>query len=136
MNKAIKSASAFMKNELLRIGRPEEWHHIERILDHVRAVQIFSGEGDGLVVELGVILYDALDARFFFSGETSERRMIIADFIRGLGLTIEQFRKLYMIIEHAESRKNSWKPEDHAYFPELRIIEEAREIMVPETVAY
>lgn len=117
----IGKAMVFVQEELEKAEAGHDWFHIERVLLNSR--KIAAGKVvDHLVVELGALLHDIGDSKFYHGDEEVGKRKIRA-FLKTIPLSEERKKHLTNIVNHISFR-NSFDCSSFSS-PELEILQDA-----------
>ncbi|MCA0932554.1 HD domain-containing protein [Lutimonas saemankumensis] len=120
----IRLAEDFVKKTLQDAEGGHDWFHIERVRRN--AMQIAKGENaDLFIVELGALLHDIADAKFYDGDETVGPKKA-EEFLKTHGAERELIEHVKNIIKFV-SFKSSLDKKNKSVFesPELRIIQDA-----------
>lgn len=82
--KIIQQTIAFVKNKLKDAEGGHDWWHIERVLKIARKIAK-SEKVDYFIVELGALLHDIADAKFY-DGDDTVGPKITKDFLQSIGV--------------------------------------------------
>ena len=120
----ISLTISFVKETLQGAEGGHDWFHIERVYNNAKLIA--KGEDvDLYIVELGALLHDIADAKFYDGDETIGPKKA-ASFLRGLKVEEEIIDHIVNII-HYVSFKTSLDPEAAHKFHsnELKVIQDA-----------
>ena len=120
----ISLTISFVKETLQGAEGGHDWFHIERVYNNAKLIA--KGEDvDLYIVELGALLHDIADAKFYDGDETIGPKKA-ASFLRGLKVEEEIIDHIVNIIHHV-SFKTSLDPEATNKFQsnELKVIQDA-----------
>ena len=94
----IKKTTAFVKTTLLGAEGGHDWFHIQRVLNNVKLIS--KGEDvDVFIVELGALLHDVADSKFYNGDETvGPKRAKL--FLEGLEIDADTIQHIVNIIHH------------------------------------
>lgn len=127
MNKkeVVTKTIHFVKKQLDGAEGGHDWFHIERVWKNAKLIAK-NENADNFVVELGALLHDIADAKFYDGDETIGPKKA-REFLEGLGLDKENIQHVENIIKHI-SYKNSLT--DNGLFQkfsskELNIVQDA-----------
>ena len=119
--KIIAQTATFVKKELAGAESGHDWWHIFRVWK--LAVRIAEREeADLFVVNLGALLHDIADAKFYDGDETVGPQKA-EDFLQSLNLPEGIISKILNIIRFVSFKNRDEKPADDSL--ELRIVQDA-----------
>lgn len=118
----IKKTVQFVKETLEGAEGGHDWFHIQRVLNN--AELIAKGEDvDLFVVQLGALLHDIADAKFY-NGDESIGPKKARNFLEGQKVSEEIIVHIENIIKHI-SYKSSLSSETRFTSPELAVVQDA-----------
>lgn len=120
----IENTKEFVRETLKGAEGGHDWFHVERVYHNARLIA--QGEDADLrIVELGALLHDIADAKFY-DGDESVGPKKATDFLRGEGVDQETIEAIVFIIKNV-SFKNSLQKEnaDSDLTIELKVIQDA-----------
>ncbi len=127
MNKkeVVTKTIHFVKKQLDSAEGGHDWFHIERVWKNAKLIAK-NENANNFVVELGALLHDIADAKFYEGDETIGPKKA-REFLEGIGLDEENIQHVENIIKHI-SYKNSLT--DNGLFQkfsskELNIVQDA-----------
>jgi len=117
----IDQTANFVKNELTGAEGGHDWWHIYRVWQLAR--KIAAEENANLfVVNLGALLHDIADAKFFDGDETVGPKKA-AEFLHSLRVSEKIINKVLNIIRFVSFKNRNDKPEENSI--ELQIVQDA-----------
>lgn len=126
MDSLIKKTAQFVRKELDGLCSAHDFHHIERVWK--LAKKIYAEEknwGDLVVIELGALLHESFDDKFYMKEQIQEKKQSLAIFLRDGWLDEERLAKVFYVIENVGYGKSLARGPDF-YMPiELAIVEDA-----------
>ena len=121
-NRIIINTKKFVKETLKNAEGGHDWFHIERVLNN--SIQIAKNEkADRFIIELGALLHDIADSKFYNGDETIGPR-VTRLFLEDQGVEEHDIIHVENIIKHI-SFKDSLDKGDKFSSLELRVIQDA-----------
>lgn len=125
MHPAIQSTINFVKQDMAWICNAHDRYHIERVRKNAQKIYASQQQGDILVIELGALLHESFDDKFFDQEQMHERKRYLANFLDNLNLTSEQISWIFFCMEHVGFGK-AMEREPNMVLPiEMQIVEDA-----------
>ena len=123
-NELIRHTENFVRETLRNAEGGHDWFHIERVRRN--AVLIAKGEdADLLIVELGALLHDIADAKFYEGDETIGPK-IAEEFLRSRGADTKLIEHISNIIKYVSFKSSLGDKSENTFdSPELKIIQDA-----------
>jgi uncharacterized protein len=123
-NELIRLTENFVRETLQDAEGGHDWFHIERVRRN--AVLIAKGEkADFLIVELGALLHDIADAKFYDGDETIGPKKA-EEFLKSQDVEKELIEHIKHIIEFVSFKSSLDEKRDNAFdSTELKIIQDA-----------
>ncbi len=126
MNSLIKKTAQFVRKELDGLCNAHDFYHIERVWKLAKKIHAEEkGGGDLIVIELGALLHESFDDKFYMKEQIEEKKKLLAIFLRDGWLDEERLAKVFYVIENVGFSKSLDRTADF-YMPiELAIVEDA-----------
>lgn len=121
----IGAAEKYVKDELEGLCSAHDFYHIERVLRVARTIHSEEKRGDLLVIELGALLHESFDAKFYGKEEMEQKEATLLSLFREYGLGDERIRKTFFVIKNVGFGKSLERTADFPMTPELEIVEDA-----------
>ena len=121
----IRQTTQFVKEELTNAEGGHDWFHIERVRKTAKTIAIMESI-DPFIVELGALLHDIADAKFYDGDETVGSRKA-RSFLKSIHVDEPIIQHIENIIDHI-SYKNSLsikKANETFTSKELQVIQDA-----------
>ncbi|HEY0964671.1 MAG TPA: HD domain-containing protein [Candidatus Paceibacterota bacterium] len=119
----IKATAAFVETSLSTAEGGHDWWHIYRVWKNALHILEHEQGADRLIVELGALLHDIADSKFYEGDEEIGPRTARA-FLESLELDEYLIEQVEQIIRHI-SFKGSLSEEERWTSPELMIVQDA-----------
>ncbi len=119
--KSIQQTADFVKKELSGAESGHDWWHIYRVWKLAQRIAV-EEKADELVVNLGALLHDIADAKFYGGDETVGPRKAEA-FLKTLSLSQDIIDQVLNIIRFVSFKNRNEKPENDSL--ELHIVQDA-----------
>ena len=120
----IKNTKEFVQKSLKGAEGGHDWFHVERVYQNAKLIA--QGENADLrIVELGALLHDIADAKFY-DGDESVGPLKATEFLLGEGVDKDTIEAIVFIINNI-SFKNSLQKDssDNNHTIELKVIQDA-----------
>ncbi len=118
----IENIVQFVKQTLAQAEGGHDWWHVHRVWQLSKSIAENEPGADMLVVELGALLHDIADSKFYNGNEEVGPQMA-ADFLIAQKVEVAVIEKVLNIIRHI-SFKNSFEQQTY-YSKELAIVQDA-----------
>jgi uncharacterized protein len=82
MNPIIENTEKYVRNELEGLCSAHDFYHIERVLKLSRTIRSREGRGDLLVIELGALLHESFDEKFYSKDAIRAKKESLSQFFQ------------------------------------------------------
>lgn len=126
MNSLIKKTAQFVQKELDGLCSAHDFHHIEHVWKLAKKIHDEENNGgDLLVIELGALLHESFDDKFYMKEQMQEKKQTLTTLLRDGWLDEERLAQVFYVIENVGYSKSLKRGPDF-YMPiELAIVEDA-----------
>jgi len=125
MEKIISNTADFVRKELEWLCSAHDFYHIERVWKLARKIHAHEKIGDILVIELGALLHESFDDKFYSQEEMQAKRVTLKQFLEGEGLDEARIKKVFYVVENVGYGKSLERGSDFDMTDELMIVEDA-----------
>lgn len=121
-NTVINKTVDFVKDTLQNAEGGHDWWHIYRVWKNAQHILKYEEGADEFVVELGALLHDIADSKFY-NGDEEIGPTIARDFLETLNVSDDVISQVQNIIQHISFKGSA---EDQKWTsPELKIVQDA-----------
>lgn len=124
----IAKTEKYVKDELEWLCAAHDFYHIERVLKLARSIYSLEKRGDLLVIELGALLHESFDEKFYSKDEIEQKEGSLRAFLQEQWLDEERLQKTFFVIKNVGFGKSLSRGADFPMTPELEIVEDADRI--------
>ncbi|MDD5376835.1 MAG: phosphohydrolase [Candidatus Gracilibacteria bacterium] len=142
MESVVANTADIVRKELEGLCSAHDFYHIERVWKLARKIYFEEKRGDLMVIELGALLHESFDDKFYTKEQMKEKRMMLEKFLQDEGLSEKRLVQLFYVIDNVGFGKSLERGADFQMTPELEIVEDADRleaigaIAVARTFAY
>ncbi|MDD2917121.1 MAG: HD domain-containing protein [Candidatus Gracilibacteria bacterium] len=125
MNSIVIHTAEFVRKELEGLCSAHDFYHIERVWKLSQRIYVEEKRGDIVVIELGALLHESFDDKFYTKEQMQEKEILLETFLRNEGLTEERLAQVFFVIKNVGFGKSLERGADFPMTPELAIVEDA-----------
>lgn len=125
MNSIVLNTANFVRQELEWLCSAHDFYHIDRVWKLAQKIYEQEKQGDILVIELGALLHESFDDKFYSTEEIQEKRKVLQKFLQDEKLDETRIKQVFYVIENVGYSKSLARGSDFQMTEELRIVEDA-----------
>lgn len=125
MTSIISNTAKLVRKELEWLCSAHDFYHIERVWKLAQRIYTEEKRGDLVVIELGALLHESFDDKFYTKEQMQEKRMDLEKFLRDEWLDKEKITQVFYVIENVGFGKSLERGIDFRMTRELEIVEDA-----------
>ncbi len=125
MENIINNTANFVRQELEWLCSAHDFYHIERVWKLARKIYDAEKQGDPLVIELGALLHESFDDKFYTKEQMHEKEINLKEFLDREWLSHEKIDQIFYVIKNVGFWKSLERGTDFYMPKELEIVEDA-----------
>jgi uncharacterized protein len=125
MHPSIQSTINFIKADMEGVCSAHDRYHIERVWKNAQKLHASEQQGDLLVIEIGALMHEAFDEKFFSADQLEQRKIYISNFLDTLNIDTQQKSSILFIINNVGYGKSMERDPKMKLSIEFQIVEDA-----------
>ena len=125
MDLIVSNTADFVRQELEWLCSAHDFYHIDRVWKLAEKIHGQEKRGDILVIELGALLHESFDDKFYSPEEMQEKRIALKKFLEDEWLDETRIKKVFYVVENVGYGKSLERGSDFDMTDELMIVEDA-----------